>query len=93
MIVSKFCVRYFVSLGTRVGPTEGLKVCFNLLVDTFCLTISLRMIGSGEGEVVVEKFAKFFGKSRGKLWATIRDDFVVEPETEVYSEVQNRCNV
>ena len=42
------------------------------------------MIGSGEGEVIVEELAELLGEGRGELWATIRDDFVVEPKAEVY---------
>ena len=42
-----------ISSGTRVGPAEDLKVRFNLLVDTFCFTIRLGVIGSGEGEIIV----------------------------------------
>ena len=70
--------------GTQVGPIEDLKVCLNLLVDTFHFTVKLRMVGSGEGEVVVQEFPKLFGEGGGKLWATIGDDFVVEPKVEVY---------
>ena len=53
VIVSEFGMGDFVSPGIRVGPTEDPKVCFNLLVDTFCFTVGLRVVGSGEGEVVV----------------------------------------
>ena len=57
VVVGKFCVRDFISPGTRVGPAEDPKVCFNLLVDTFRLTIGLWMICGGEGEIVVQEFA------------------------------------
>ena len=53
------------------------------MVDTFCFAVGLWVIGGGEREVVVEEFAKLLGESGGELWATIRDDFVVEPEVEV----------
>ena len=65
--MGEFCVRDFVSSGTRVGPAEDLKVCLNLLVDTFCFAVGLWMVGSGEEEVVIEELAKFFGKCGGKL--------------------------
>ena len=61
-----------------------MKIGFHLLVNTFCFAIRLRVIHSGKGKVIVEELAKFFGKGRGELWAMIGDDFVVEPETEVY---------
>ena len=43
-----------VSSGTQIGSIEDPKVYFNLSVDTFCFAIGLRIIGGGEGEVVVE---------------------------------------
>ena len=82
--MGEFHIEDLVSPGTRVGPTEDPKVCFNLLVDMFCFTVGLGMIDCGKGEVVIEEFFKFLGKGRGELWATIRDYFVIEPETEVY---------
>ena len=62
VVVHKFCVGDLVCSGTRVGPTEDPKVCFNLLVDTFCFAVRLRVIGSGKGEVIVEEFPKLFGE-------------------------------
>ena len=62
MIVGKFCMGDFVSPGTGVGPTEDPKVHFDLLVDTLCFAIRLRVVGSGEGEVVIEEFAEFLGE-------------------------------
>ena len=38
----------------------------------------MRMVDSGEREIVVEEFAKFCGKGGCKLQAMIRDDFVVK---------------
>ena len=53
VVVGEFRVGDLVCPGTRVGSTEDLKICFNLLVDMFCLAIGLRVICSGEGEVIV----------------------------------------
>ena len=78
MVVGELCMGDLISPRTGVGPTENSKVCVNLLVDMFSFSIGLRVISSGEGEVVVEKLVKFFGKGRGKLWTMIRDDFVVK---------------
>ena len=53
VIMSEFCV------GDRFGPGCGIiaakdaKVGFDFLVDSFRFAIGLRMIGGGEGEVVV----------------------------------------
>ena len=71
VVVGELHMGDFVGPGTRVGPTEDLKVCFNLLVDMFGFAVRLRMVGGGKGEVVVEKFAKLFGKGRGELGASV----------------------
>ena len=65
--MGEFSMRDFVSPGTWIASAEDPKVGFNLLIDMFCLTVRLGMIGGGEREVVIEKSAKFFGKDRGKL--------------------------
>ena len=53
VVVGEFCMGNLISPGTRVEPTEDLKVYFNLLVNAFCLAMGLRVICSGEGEVIV----------------------------------------
>ena len=53
VVVGKLCMGDLISPGTRVRPAEDPKVCFNLLVDIFCFTIRLRVVGSGKGEVIV----------------------------------------
>ena len=67
VIVDEFSMGDFISSRTWVASTEDLKVCFNLLVNTFHFTIRLGVVDSREGDVVVEEFAKFFDKSGGKL--------------------------
>ena len=46
VIVGEFCVGDCVGPGTRVVSAEDPKVHFNLLVDIFCFTVGLEMIGS-----------------------------------------------
>ena len=79
----EFCMGNFVSPGSRVRFTEDPQIDFNFLVDSFHFSVRLRVVDSGEGKVVVKKFSKFFGKGRGKLWTTIRDDLVIESKAEV----------
>ena len=83
VIVGEFSVGDFVCLGIRVRPTEDLKICFNFLVNTFHFAIRLCVVGSGEGEVVVEEFAKLLGEGGHELWSTIRDNFIVESKMQV----------
>ena len=53
MVVSKFGVSYRIHPQGGVISTEDLKVCFNFLIDLFCFSIGLGMIGSRQGEIVV----------------------------------------
>ena len=39
----------------RVVGTEDVKICFNLLIGLFCLSIRLRVIRGGEFDIVVEE--------------------------------------
>ena len=72
--------------GEEFGPFrrlvlgENLKVGFKFLVDPFGLTVSLGMVGGGEGNVVIEKASKFLCEGGGKLESLIGDDSVVEAE-------------
>jgi len=78
----------------KISPLHGLtfakdpEVGLQFLVDWFRYTISLGMIGSREGNVIEEKSSKFLHKSRGKLWTTVQDYFVVETEVgeDVFEE-------
>jgi len=38
------------------------------------------MVGSREGNVILEKASQLLHKGRGELWAAVRDYFVVETE-------------
>ena len=82
--MGKLHMRDLIGPGTRVGPTEDPKVGFNLLVDTFRFAIELRVVDSGEREVIVQEFSKFLDKGGGELWAMIGDDFIIESEMEVH---------
>ena len=39
----------------RVVGTEDVKICFNLLIGSFCLSVCLRVIRGGEFDIVVEE--------------------------------------
>ena len=51
---------------------EDAEVGFNFLVNPLCLPIGLRVVGSGEFDVVLEESSQFSGEGRGKLRASIR---------------------
>ena len=52
------------------------------MVDTFGFSVGLGVIGGGEGKIIVKNPSKFPSKCGSKLWATVRDDFVVESVAE-----------
>ena len=58
-----------------------MEVCFKFLVYLFRLTISLRVIGGGEGNIIFQEMGKFLCEGRGKLGASIRDDSVMEAKS------------
>ena len=68
----------------RVVGTEDAKICFNLLIGSFCLSIRLRVICGGEFDIVVEESCKFSGKGGCELWTSVRYQRVVEAEVLEY---------
>ena len=51
----KFGGRKEIKPGSRVVGTKDAKIRLNLLIGAFRLSISLRMVGSGEFDVVLEE--------------------------------------
>ena len=49
VVVGELHMGDLISPGTWVGPVKDLKICFDLLVDTFYFTVRLGVIGGGEG--------------------------------------------
>ena len=49
------------SSGKKVCPFPGVvgaenaKICFNLLISSFCLSVCLRVICGGEFDIIVEE--------------------------------------
>ena len=43
--------------GSRIGATEDPKIGFYFLVNSFSFSVSLRVVGSGEGKLVAKKFS------------------------------------
>ena len=73
-------------LGPLVGITgaEDTEVGFDFLIGSFGLSISLRVVRSGESNIVFEDSSKFLGKRRGELGSSVRNEGVVESEAFKY---------
>ena len=64
----------------RVVGTEDAKIGFHLLIGSFCLSICLRVICSGELDIIVEESCQFSGEGRCELWASVGYQGVMEAE-------------
>ena len=62
--------------GQVVGAKYA-KISLKLLVGSFSLSISLRMIGSGQVNVISEEASEFSGESGCELGALIQDESIV----------------
>ena len=54
-VVLEFGSREEIKPGFGVVSTKDVKICFNLLIGAFRLSIGLRVIGGGESYVVLEE--------------------------------------
>ena len=72
------------------GPLMGItgaeytEVGFDFLIGSLGLSISLRVVRSGESNVVFEDSGEFFGKRRGELGSSVRDESIVKSEAFEY---------
>ena len=91
VIVSKFSLGDIISPRSGVVPAEDPKVHLNFLIYPFGFSIRLGVVGGGEGEVVFQEFPEFSSEGGSTLGASVRDDFVIEAEAEVYF-VEEECS-
>ena len=73
----KFGGREVIKPGFRVVGTKDAKIHFYLLIGAFRLSISLRVIGSGEFDIVLEESGQFSSEGGGKLGSPVRYQRVV----------------
>ena len=50
-----------------------MEIGFEFLIGSFSLSICLRMVGSGEANIIFEETSEFLGKGRSELRALVRD--------------------
>ena len=56
---------------------KDVEIGLELLIGSLSLSVGLRMVGSGEANIIFEKASKFLGKGGGELWAPVRDESVM----------------
>ena len=61
----------------QIIGTENVKICLKFLIGSLGLTVGLRMIGSGQVNVILEEASKFLSKGKGKLRTLIRDENIM----------------
>ena len=64
----------------RVIGTENTEISFYFLIGSFSLSVSLRMVGSGEADIVFKDSGKFLSECRGELWSSVGDESIVKSE-------------
>ena len=72
-VVSKFRHGKEIRPFFRFVGGEQPQVHFQFLIYSFGFPISLGVICSGEGDVVLKEAGEFSGKGQGKLWSSVRD--------------------
>ena len=77
MIVSEFSEGDVLCPRSRVGVAEDLEVSFHFLIDLFSFPISLRMVCSGEVNIIFEETSEFLSKGRGELRASVGDESIM----------------
>ena len=81
-------------LGPLMGITgaEDTEVGFDFLIGSLGLSISLRVVCSGESNVVFEDSGKLLGKRGSELGSSIRNKSVMESEAFEYMVEKELCN-
>ena len=54
-----------------------MEISFELLIGLLGLSIGLRMVGSGEANVILEEMSEFLSKGGGELRTSVRDESIV----------------
>ena len=76
-VVVEFCRGKELYPFSWVVGTKDAEICFELLIGSLSLTISLWMISSGEANIILEETSEFLGKGRSKLRTLVRDESVM----------------
>ena len=73
----KFCRGKELYPFSQVVGAKDVEICFELLIGSLSLSISLRMVGSGEVNIILEETSEFLSKGRSELRALVGDESIV----------------
>ena len=76
-VVVKFCQGKELYPFNWVIGAKDAEIFFKLLIGSLGLSIGLRMVGSGEANIILEEMSKFLSKGRSKLRVLVRDESIV----------------
>ena len=76
-VVMEFCRGKELYPFSWVVGAKDVEICFELLIGSLGLSISLRMVGSGEANIILEEMSKFLSEGRSKLRASVGDESIM----------------
>ena len=76
-VVVTFCRGKELYPFNRVIGAKDAEICFKLLIGSLGLSIGLRMVGSGEANIILEEMSQFLSEGRSELRALVRDESIV----------------
>ena len=76
-VVMEFCQGKELYPFSWVVGAKDAEICFELLIGSLGLSIGLRMVGSGEANIILEEMSKFLSEGRSKLRASVGDESIV----------------
>ena len=76
-VVMEFCRGRELYPFSQVVGAKDAEISFELLIGLLGLSIGLRMVGSGEANIILEETSKFLSKGRSELRALVRDESVM----------------
>ena len=62
---------------SRVIGAEDAEISLEFLIGSLSLSVGLRMVGSGEANIIFEEMSKFLSKGGGELRASVGDESIM----------------
>ena len=76
-VVVEFCQGKELYLFSRVVGVEDAEISFKFLIGPLSLSIGLRMVGSGEANIILEETSEFLSEGGGELRTSVRDESIM----------------